>query len=53
MALNDLDKRSKEILTARGPSGKKATRHELTDRFGVSAERIRQIEKRAQSTDFY
>ena len=46
-ALEDLDERSKEILTARWLSEQKATLHELGDRFGVSAERIRQIEKRA------
>ena len=46
-ALEGLDERSKEILTARWLSEKKATLHELADRFGVSAERIRQIEKRA------
>jgi len=46
-ALDGLDERSREILTARWLSEKKATLHELADRFGVSAERIRQIEKRA------
>ncbi len=46
-ALDDLDERSKEILMARWLSEKKATLHELADRFDVSAERIRQIEKRA------
>jgi RNA polymerase sigma-32 factor len=46
-ALEDLDERSRVILEARWLSEKKATLHELADRFGVSAERIRQIEKRA------
>jgi len=46
-ALDGLDERSREILTARWLSEKKATLHELAERFGVSAERIRQIEKRA------
>jgi RNA polymerase sigma-32 factor len=46
-ALGDLDERSRVILEARWLSEKKATLHELADRFGVSAERIRQIEKRA------
>jgi RNA polymerase sigma-32 factor len=46
-ALEDLDERSRTILEARWLSEKKATLHELADRFGVSAERIRQIEKRA------
>jgi RNA polymerase sigma-32 factor len=47
MALEGLDERSKEILTARWLSEQKATLHELANKFGVSAERIRQIEKRA------
>ncbi len=47
MALEDLDERSREILTARWLSEQKATLHDLADRYGVSAERIRQIEKRA------
>lgn len=46
-ALEDLDPRSKEILTARWLSEQKTTLHQLAGRFGVSAERIRQIEKRA------
>ncbi len=47
MALESLDERSKSILEARWLTEQKATLHELADRFGVSAERIRQIEKRA------
>ncbi len=46
-ALRTLDERSRAILEARWLSDKKATLHELADRFGVSAERIRQIEKNA------
>jgi RNA polymerase sigma-32 factor len=46
-ALQDLDERSKAILQARWLSEKKATLHELADEYGVSAERIRQIEKAA------
>ncbi|MBA1330824.1 hypothetical protein QQ73_06525 [Candidatus Endoriftia persephone str. Guaymas] len=46
-ALESLDERSREILQARWLSEKKATLHELAKRFGVSAERIRQIEKAA------
>ena len=46
-AMADLDERSREILQARWLSESKATLHELADRFGVSAERIRQVEKRA------
>ncbi len=46
-ALEDLDDRSQEILKARWLSDQKSTLHELADKYGVSAERIRQIEKRA------
>jgi RNA polymerase sigma-32 factor len=46
-ALDDLDDRSREILEARWLVEQKATLHELADRYGVSAERIRQIEKNA------
>ncbi|MBL3590654.1 MAG: RNA polymerase sigma factor RpoH [gamma proteobacterium endosymbiont of Lamellibrachia anaximandri] len=46
-ALDGLDERSRTILEARWLGEKKATLHELADRFGVSAERIRQIEKSA------
>ena len=46
-ALDGLDERSKEILAARWLSDEKMTLHELADRYNVSAERIRQIEKAA------
>ena len=46
-ALYGLDERSRAILEARWLSEKKATLHELADRFGVSAERIRQLESNA------
>ena len=46
-ALEDLDERSRSILEARWLSTRKATLHQLADRYGVSAERIRQIEKSA------
>lgn len=46
-ALQGLDERSKTILYERWLSEKKQTLHELADQFGVSAERIRQIEKNA------
>jgi RNA polymerase sigma-32 factor len=46
-ALAGLDERSKTILRARWLSEKKQTLHELANQFGVSAERIRQIEKNA------
>jgi RNA polymerase sigma-32 factor len=46
-ALKGLDERSKTILRERRLSEKKQTLHELAEQFGVSAERIRQIEKNA------
>ena len=46
-AIEDLDERSKEILQRRWLSEDKATLHELAAEYNVSAERIRQIEKRA------
>jgi RNA polymerase sigma-32 factor len=46
-AIDELDDRSKEILQRRWLSDKKATLHELAAEYNVSAERIRQIEKRA------
>lgn len=46
-ALQGLDDRSKTILHERWLSEKKQTLHELAEQFGVSAERIRQIEKNA------
>ena len=46
-ALEALDERSRAILEARWLSEQKATLHQLADRYGVSAERIRQIEKSA------
>jgi RNA polymerase sigma-32 factor len=46
-ALESLDERSRTILEARWLAEKKQTLHELAEQFGVSAERIRQIEKNA------
>ena len=46
-ALQKLDDRSKEIVTRRWLNEPKATLHELADEYGVSAERIRQIESNA------
>jgi len=46
-ALSGLDERSKTILSKRWLCEKKQTLHELAQQFGVSAERIRQIEKEA------
>ena len=49
-ALEDLDERSKAIVTRRWLNEPKATLHELADEYGVSAERIRQIESNAFKT---
>jgi RNA polymerase sigma-32 factor len=46
-ALSSLDDRSRDILSQRWLAQKKATLHELADKYGVSAERIRQLEKNA------
>lgn len=46
-ALHALDARSREILESRWLADHKATLHELADRYGVSAERVRQIENNA------
>jgi len=46
-AMDKLDERSKTIVRRRWLSDSKATLHELADEFGVSAERIRQIESNA------
>lgn len=48
-ALSDLDDRSKDIIKQRWLSDEKATLHELADKYGVSAERIRQLEKNAMN----
>ena len=46
-AMTQLDERSRAILKARWVNEPKATLHELADEYGVSAERIRQIEANA------
>jgi RNA polymerase sigma-32 factor len=47
-ALNSLDDRSRRIVEARWlKEGESATLHELAAEYGVSAERIRQIEQKA------
>ncbi|NOX92294.1 MAG: RNA polymerase sigma factor RpoH [Gammaproteobacteria bacterium] len=46
-ALNDLDDRSQDIVKSRWLSEKKATLHDLANKYGVSAERIRQLEANA------
>jgi RNA polymerase sigma-32 factor len=47
LAMAELDERSKDIVTRRWLGDEKPTLHDLADEYGVSAERIRQIEKRA------
>jgi RNA polymerase sigma-32 factor len=49
-ALESLDERSREILAARWLAERKTTLQALADRYGVSAERIRQIEQQAIRT---
>jgi len=46
-ALSTLDERSLEILQARYLKEEKVTLHNLADKYGVSAERIRQLENKA------
>ena len=46
-AMKSLDDRSRSIVARRWLSEEKATLQELADEYGVSAERIRQIEKNA------
>ncbi len=46
-ALKTLDERSLDILTKRWLSENKSTLHDLAAQYGVSAERIRQLEKNA------
>jgi len=46
-AVKSLDERSQDILQRRWLDDKKATLHQLADQYGVSAERIRQLEKNA------
>ncbi|WP_249978716.1 RNA polymerase sigma factor RpoH [Vreelandella olivaria] len=47
LALKSLDERSRDILQRRWLTDNKATLHDLADVYGVSAERIRQLEKNA------
>jgi RNA polymerase sigma-32 factor len=46
-AISDLDERSQLILKERWLTDDKPTLHELADKYEISAERIRQIEKKA------
>ena len=47
IAVQNLDQRSRDILQRRWLDDQKATLHQLADEYGVSAERIRQLEKNA------
>jgi RNA polymerase sigma-32 factor len=47
MALEKLDERSRSILQRRWMTDDKATLHELADEYGISAERVRQVESNA------
>jgi RNA polymerase sigma-32 factor len=49
LAVSELDDRSKDILASRWLTDDKATLHELADKYGISAERIRQLEKNAMN----
>ncbi len=46
-ALEELDDRSRDIIHSRWLEEKKSTLHDLADKYGVSAERIRQLEQNA------
>jgi RNA polymerase sigma-32 factor len=48
-ALEDLDDRSRDIIQKRWLAEDKSTLHELAAEYGVSAERIRQLEKQAMT----
>jgi len=47
IALQKLDERSRSILKRRWMTDDKATLHELADEYGISAERVRQVESNA------
>jgi RNA polymerase sigma-32 factor len=47
VALEKLDERSRSILKRRWMTEHKATLHELADEYGISAERVRQVESNA------
>ncbi len=46
-ALSSLDERSIDILQSRYLKDEKATLHTLADKYGISAERVRQLENKA------
>ncbi len=47
VALEKLDARSRDILEARWLADEKATLHELAEKYKISAERVRQVERQA------
>jgi RNA polymerase sigma-32 factor len=47
IAMEKLDERSRNILKRRWMTEDKATLHELADEYGISAERVRQVESNA------
>lgn len=47
--LNELDERSQDIIRSRWLGDRKSTLQELADQYGVSAERIRQLEANAMN----
>jgi len=48
-ALKQLDERSRDIIYDRWLSEEKLTLHELAEKYGISAERVRQIEQKAMN----
>ena len=46
-AMEQLDERSQDILQQRWLADEKLTLHDLAEKYGVSAERVRQLEKNA------
>jgi RNA polymerase sigma-32 factor len=46
-AISTLDDRSRRIIETRWLSDDKLTLHELADEYGISAERVRQVEANA------
>lgn len=45
--MQTLDDRSRDIITQRWLADQKSTLHQLAERYNISAERVRQIEKNA------
>ena len=47
--ISELDERSQDIIRSRWLTDDKSTLQELADRYGISAERIRQLEANAMN----